>query len=87
MVVIVVVPVMLNTDPALVGVMVVVDAMLLPNETDCLMNAYAARKPSSASERASVPAGPLLAALVDRDSMVVGIAMLISLRHQQFRRL
>ena len=74
--VIVVVPVMLKKDPSLGGVIVDADAMFAPADTICLVNAYACRRPSSANVRSSAPAGPLLAAVTDRDSIVVGMAMI-----------
>jgi hypothetical protein len=77
MVVIATTPVMLNTLPVLGGVMLVAEAMLLPSVTSWRVKAYACRRPSSAVERSSVPAGPLLAAVTERDSIVVGMDMII----------
>ena len=75
-VVIAVVPVTWKLEPVDGGVMVVPEAMSAPALTTWAMNAKACLNPSSARVRASEPAGPLLAAVVERDSRVLGMAMM-----------
>jgi hypothetical protein len=78
--VIVVVPVMLNTDAALPGVMLDAEAMLEPRETSCRVKAKAVLSPSSAVDLSSVPAGPFEAGVTERDSIELGMGKIFPLK-------